>query len=365
MADIPRAPGSRHRLPVVAAVLGAVLIVTSCSSSGGGGGSSTGTTPPQVSLSIQVNPGGVISWLPYVAQTHGDFTRQGLNVTLVPAATGVTGSAALESGSVQLASLDPLLAAPLLSKGQSLKLVSGNMLNYWQVYAKSNLTGTTFPTSMTQFRGKKVAVAALGGAGYFLMQGLDKAAGLSSGSVNYVAVGSAPALSAALQSGSVDGAEVEAVGGCLLAANKYTSVISFADANRLSSLPTSMQGLSRIPDFSLWATGSWANANAATIKKVQAALIHAWMWASNSANADAVTSMMRQSPYNVQVLDNSSWKNCVTRIFSDLTGPYFSQQDGEIWSKFITDNGIASTMPPVSQWLDASVPATANDAKKR
>lgn len=349
-------------------VLASILLASCTTRSGtpGSGGTPNSAAPKQViQLSMQVNPGGVVSWLPYVAEEKGYFSAEGLNMRLVSAATGVTGTSALLSGSVNFANLDPLLVAPLLAKGQDFRLVGGNMLNFWQVYAKKGLSATTFPQSMTQFKGKHIAVAALGGGGFYIMKGLQSSAGLTSQEVTYDAAGSAPAISAALESGSASGAEVEAVGGCLLSSDGYPRVISFADASMINSLPSDMQDLSKIPDFSIWALGSWADQHLPAITKMQDAMIHAWEWASNPNNLGAVSQLMRNSPYNVPALNDTNWKTCVARIFDNLTGPYFSPQDGTVWSKYIVRTGIAPNMPPTSKWLLSSVPATASQAKSR
>jgi ABC-type nitrate/sulfonate/bicarbonate transport system substrate-binding protein len=148
-----------------------------------------------------------ISVIPlYIAKGNGYFREEGLNPSMILASTNV-GINGLVSGNFQF-SASAGSASTAIARNLPLKVVLVNSIKptFW-IYARENIK------SPTQLKGKKIAVSSLGGLSHTLAKLALKKSGLDPDrDVVMIAAGTGETRFAALKSGAVDAAVLNAPG---------------------------------------------------------------------------------------------------------------------------------------------------------
>lgn len=181
--------------PVIAAV---ALAVTACSSGG------TTTLTVACAPVIQTLPG-------TIAQSGGAASRLRLKTNCVQVTSGPAEAAALLSGDLDVAPMAQANLAPLLAKGQNLVTFG----SYWNTNNFDIVVRTGYPLPnasqgwrgvMTDLKGAKIGVPALGAAGEIIGRAMFQEAGVNPDAPTFIATGTATTTVAALKAGLVDAA---------------------------------------------------------------------------------------------------------------------------------------------------------------
>jgi ABC-type nitrate/sulfonate/bicarbonate transport system substrate-binding protein len=329
----------------------AVIAITACSSSGSGsttaatGGSSNNT------FIMQTAPGSVLPYIGYIAQKEGFFQKNDVNVKFATLTTGLSSTAALNAGSLDVITADPASTGPLLAKGGNLEMILGEDLSQWQVLVPAAEAGQPFADVIKDIKVMGAPAAAGGTADLTVL--MEKAYGLAPGSIKVVADQSG----AGLVSGSEQGLIVSPAFSCVLEAKDgLKTAFSFSKPME-SSYPAPLSGAIGIPDVAFWSEKSWVIKNPTLVKHIQAALTEAIAWVNNPANLSAWVSAMRSSSLNNTSLSDSQYKSCLQSV-QGLFSPNFSSADAQTWDQLVKDmNVLPAGLPPTSQWLNPSVPS--------
>jgi len=339
----------------VAAVMSLALVAcgsSSPSSSSASASGSGGATAGAVSVSIINYPGSDASWLAYIAQQQGFFKSSNLNVSFVSLQAGPQAMAALVGGSADIGVLDTDNMAPLLAKGQKYTLLINTVKNFWAVVGSKSLAGKSLAQVVQALKGQSVAAPSVGGTGGRQLDAIFSAYGLSSSAVKIVA----DPTNVSLTAGRVQAAMTDTIGACRLTTLGYPELMNFVNPPAAtSSYPVGVQSLIGLPGLGYWAKSSWAAANPTAVGRFQKAIEQATAWAKNPANAKAEDTLLRNSPFNLATMTDSQWATCVSRVTAAFSNSY-TADDAATWQKFVSSQGIASSLPPSSQWLAAGIP---------
>jgi hypothetical protein len=302
-------------------------------------------------VSLMVYAGGSLSWVGYLAQQQGYFAKNHLNIKFVTLPAGVQATTALAGGSLDVAELDPFNVAPVLTQGVNLQLLVGEQKSYWTLFGQKTSEGQSLANVMGSF--DSVGVRSVGGAGGRLGQYLAVSYGKSPTSVQQIAdIGS---------TGFMGGHEPYTIAdpgtACELESRGYPTLFSFFNPPApKASYPSKLQSLIGVEEFGYWATASWAKANPAAVKDLQAALSQTEEWASNPANTQQVTDLLRKSPFNVANVSDSQFKQCVGQTVAELS-PTFTQEDANVWSMALKSLGLAPNgLPATSTYFAPGLP---------
>lgn len=161
-------------------------------------------------LRVQYYPGLFLNQTVFIAYYNGIFKKHGLDVTLVPAASGPATEAALHADSIDIGSQD-LDQTMINTHLQNLDFLAicGGQGSFFQIVAspafKDKMTGPlTYPAVMKNFVGKKLGVTALGADANYFWEAAFIGAGLPPDSGTYVATGVGQTALSALEHGFVD-----------------------------------------------------------------------------------------------------------------------------------------------------------------
>ncbi|MCG2621354.1 ABC transporter substrate-binding protein [Arthrobacter sp. I2-34] len=181
----------------VAVLASAVLALSACSSGGAAAGTDAGSAQTlQVGYFPLVHTATAVN-----AEAAGIFTRNGLEVELVPTQGGAAAIPALVSGSVDFTYTNYTSALLAVEKGLPIRLVSGNDVGSTDhgifVAADSGIS------TVADLKGKTFAVNNLQNIGTVAIKALLEDAGLSAGDVKLVEM-PYPDMQAALERGAVD-----------------------------------------------------------------------------------------------------------------------------------------------------------------
>jgi ABC-type nitrate/sulfonate/bicarbonate transport system substrate-binding protein len=329
----------------VIAVLAPAL--AACSSSGDSGGS--GATS---AIRVVEYPGSDISWLAYVAQQKGYFSTNNIKVTFTQLPAGQQGTAALVGRSVDIAVLDTNNLAPLLAQGQKFTLLVNAVTNFWVLVGNKSLAREPLQQVITGLRGKSVNVPSVAGTGAQQVLALAKAYGLGKSDVHLVA----DPTNAALTSGKVQASMTDEIGACRLTAEGYPEAMDFINPPAsASSYPAAVRQLIGLAGLGYWSSSSWASAHKAAVTGFQKSIEQAAAWAKAPGNQAALATMLRKSSYNLPSLNGSQWSSCVKQIASSFNNAY-TPKDTATWAQIVKQEGLASGLPPASQWQAAGLP---------
>lgn len=215
----------------VVALSAAALLLSACA----GGSAETSGDDPSGAATLRVACAPAIEHLPrHLAGTEGMFAKAGVSPECVQVATGPEQAAALLSGELDVALMDPANLAPLLDKGQP--LAAFGMLrdrNYWDILVRE---GYSLPHAddgwrgtMKDLAGARIGVVARGAAGESVARGLFAKAGVDPNSVTFIATGLPTTTLAALEADTID------------AAFTFEPGITLAESQGIAAQPFSLQ----------------------------------------------------------------------------------------------------------------------------
>jgi ABC-type nitrate/sulfonate/bicarbonate transport system substrate-binding protein len=334
----------RRRVAVVAASAALALAVSACSSSSSGS-SGTDANGNQTFI-MQTAPGSVLPYIGYVADKLGFFAKNHVNVKFATLTTGLSATAALNAGSLNLITADPASTGPLLAQGGNLKLILGEDLMQWQVLVPSSEAGKPFADIVKSLN--VIGAPAASGGTASLTRLIEKAYGRPTGSIKVVADQSG----AGVLSGAEQAIIVSPAFSCVLEQRGLTQAFSFAKPME-SSYPKPLSDAIGTEDIAFWGLKSWADANPELVKNIQAALSEAIDWVNDPKNLDTWVTTMRGGSLNNTSLDDAQYKACLgsTQGYFNAT---FDDKDVQKWDGLVKEMGVLPDgLPDPSQWLDS------------
>jgi ABC-type nitrate/sulfonate/bicarbonate transport system substrate-binding protein len=337
-----------RRLGAVLAATGvAVALAAACSSNSTGGTTADGLT----NVTIQTAPGNVLPYLGYLAQNLGYFKENKLNANFATLTTGLSSTAALNAGSLNVIFADPASTGPLISKGTNLRLILNEQTIQWRILVPSSLAGKPFADVVQQL--KVVGAPAASGGTASLIKLVEKAYDIPIGTIKVVADQSG----AGVLSGSEQGIIVEPAASCILENNGLQEAFSFAKPKE-TSYPDLLTKAIGIPDIGYWVLDSYAQQNPKVISGLQAALTKAEQWANDPANLAQWVKIMRGSPLNNKSLNDQQYSDCLKSVQGSFE-PHFSTQDAATWSNLVKLEGILPDgLPDPTTWIHTGVPTS-------
>lgn len=340
---------SRFRFASVL-VAATTLAASACSSSSSpsAAGASSGTT---TSVKILSYPTSGSSWVEYIAQKEGFFSKNGIDATLVSLPAGQQGTAALVGGSVDIGLLDTNNLGPLIAKGGKYTLLTNAIQNYWVLMGEKDLSGESLSDALNGLKGKGIAVPSLGGSGARELQLMLSAYGLSSSSVSLVA----DPTTTSFTTGRVGGFMNDTLGSCSVAAKGYPTVMNFVDPPQdKSTYPADVQKLIGLAGLGFWASDSWVSAHPGFTAEFQKAISETIAWAQDSSNLDTVAKLFRGTTWDTASLSDSQWTSCTKQVVATFADKY-SSTDVSTWNEILKAEGVAA-LPAASEFVASGVP---------
>lgn len=189
------------------------LIATFAVVLGGCGGAdpkTTGGAKADIATKVGVYQGAWVSITDFVALDQGIFKKHGLDVTLVPQASGVQGTQLLAAGSIDIAAQPPSNVMIANSNGTD-QVVVANIIK-GPIYAWVVRNGwptphasSGYPESVKDLKGARFGITARGGETELITNAMLKEVGLRPSDVTYVTIGAGLTTAiAAFKTGQVD-----------------------------------------------------------------------------------------------------------------------------------------------------------------
>jgi NitT/TauT family transport system substrate-binding protein len=196
-----------RRMTTIAATM-AVIVLPACSS-GGSASSPNGPDVGPVKLTVTSVPGSILSLPEYVAHDKGFYKAHGLDVTLLPITSGPASTQALLTGAAQISFNNPDAVLQANDKGQSLKIVGGEIKSaITTILARKAWPlphAGSYPAVMADLKGAKIGVTVRGSSQEIWLRRMLTDGGLNPDKdVTFVAVGIVATALPALQSGQID-----------------------------------------------------------------------------------------------------------------------------------------------------------------
>ncbi len=207
-------------------------------------------------------------WLHYVAQAHGLYAAEGLEVVEEPTHSTGGGVAALEAGQVDVAGNCPDYLIASVERGAALAVVGGVVLR-----PVSAVVARPAIKAIGDLRGRRVAVTELVGGVSSLLKAILRRHGLGPGDYELAIIGGTPAQAQALRAGQADAAMLTHPFEAGLLAEGYTLLGYTSDYWPEYAFTT------------LNARRDWAAANAAALEALLRATVRAGRWLFAPANA--------------------------------------------------------------------------------
>jgi NitT/TauT family transport system substrate-binding protein len=339
----------------------AALLVAACSSGansvGGGatsGSGSSGTSnAPLTTVKMQFLTQTAQAWPAYIAEEEGFFKKNGIAIDFLSAPNSPSATAALVSGSYDIAVLDMFNVAPLLTKGLNFK----EIVNIWPITnvmlaGKSGKSGN-LNEIMPLPRGTTASAPSAAGASAMELKYVQIQYG---GKASDVTV-AADLPGAALLAGRSQYMWTDPLVGCELTAKGAKQVFSVDDPAGGQSAYPKVSDLLGLPDSGLWATGSWVDSHPKVVTGMQSAMAEAMKWMA--ANPTKTASLLRASPdYNAPTLSGTQWQTCVTAMTKKYS-PAFAPGKVADWDHVLKATGvITQDLPPMSTWAAPGLPAS-------
>lgn len=309
-------------------------------------------------VSLQVFPGTLVDLTTYAAQQEGFFAQNGIKATLVPIGTATGGAAALEAGSIQVATGSPDGLLPLIAKGYGAKIISGATKQIFQlIVSKSVAIHGSYPADLAALKGKTVGVPALGTAAMVIVEAMLKQAGINPKAVTFVPVGAAATALAAIEHGGVD------------ALSDYppvtTTPVLSGKARLLVNLAVPGQGPPGVAggDYvAYWAMSNYISSHSGVIAKLRRSFAQAALWLANPNNTANVRSL-------VHSIVGSSVPPSQVASFVKATLPTYdlasyAPSAASLWDRFDVKYGFIKKLIPISSFYSTGTPATPGDVQK-
>ena len=275
-------------LAVLAAACGGGAVTPSTGSSQGSAASSS--SPEVASLNVAIYNGSAVSLPAWVAEQEGFFKKQDLDVHLTSVASSDAAVAALLSKSVDIMLNATEIVMETRAKGQDIKMVAGNTVRLpWILIARKDLPtkGSSFPEDMQGLIGKRIGVTALGTSSQFFAEALLRNANVDPSKVTILGVGFAATGLPALQNGTID-AYLTTDPGATVAVEVQHTAQTLVDTRKGEGGPL----FSNWPYNGYEARTSDIVAKPGVFKRFNDAMAAAQSWMHDSANFDAVVSIL-------------------------------------------------------------------------
>jgi ABC-type nitrate/sulfonate/bicarbonate transport system substrate-binding protein len=312
-------------------------------------------------IKMQIYQGGP-QILPLIAKERGFFTKNGITVELVTIQTGPQATNALLSGSVDIAILSPLNTASLLTKGEKLTAISGLQKVFVSLVGRKGAS-TTWPDSLLQLKGKRIATLALGAAGQLICETALQAAGLKPTDYAFAATGTELGSGTALEQGAVDAACINPQTRIPLAEQGFPVLFDFLTPSQpAASYPESFRPNLNLSFVQLWARPDWATSNAAGVAALMKSLAQADHWMKDPANFNDVLKTVRGSIYDIPSFDDKRFGSYV----KDMINAHrlqFPVTDTDTWTK-VVKTSMSLDLPPRATWVAPNAPASDDDLAK-
>ena len=249
-----------------------------------GNGSSVGTTTGgRTAVRLAVYSGSIYSMPLFIASKQGFFTRNGLDVSLVPVSSGPNAMAAMAGGSVDSFSASPEIVLPAVARGLPFRLFAGVTKLNWELMGGEGTTSGAYPDVIKQLRGKKLGIVALGSNSQAIAEAMLQDAGLSGSDVTFVAVGLGATAASSLEGGQVQAVvTVTPAVPAILASGKGKVLVDLRDP---AIGPTYLRGKDYVAQ---WANASFIAEHPTVITALRKSLAQADLWMHDKANFGAV-----------------------------------------------------------------------------
>lgn len=274
-------PTARWRRTALAALLtGAVAATAACSSSDADTAASTSDSGP-AKVRIALTTGTTSA---EIADAQGYFADHGLEVEIIPLATGTETLAAVQGGSADVAYADTFAAVNALHNGFDIDLVAG--ANHTSPAVSYLVRADSDIKEPRDLAGKSLGI---GGVPFFRVfaNGFLDSNGLTPDSVNFTVVRQSTALPEALAGGSVDA--IQSLGYQVA----YQNDGQGHDFRSIGNPDTSAFQDPEAMQAGWWTSGSWAEKNPETADKFAAAYRDFATW-YNALDADARSDLSQQ-----------------------------------------------------------------------
>jgi ABC-type nitrate/sulfonate/bicarbonate transport system substrate-binding protein len=345
----------RTAVAAVAAAAFAVAGLAACSSSGSPAASSSSTAKaasgPLTTVNIQTAPGYVLPYIGYLAQELGYFKQNGINANFVTLTTGLSSTAALNAGSLNVIFADPTSTGPLIQQGTKLRLILNEQTIQWKVLVPKSTPKQPFATTVKSL--KTVGAPAAAGGTAALLKLISDAYKLSP-AITPVADQSG----AGVVSGAEQGIIISPAGSCVLQNSGLKTAFDFAKpVESKSAYPAELSQLIGAPDIGYWVLDSYEQQNPKVVAGLQKALTETEAWANDPKNLDKWVQIMRGSPLNNTSLSDAQYKTCLSSVQGSFE-PYFSEADAALWAKIgKIDGTLPNGLPPTSEWFSKGLPS--------
>lgn len=340
-----------HRIAVGAIAATVGLVLSAC-----GAGAAPPSSEQDRNVTVTTYEG-TSSFEAYLVEKTGFFDKHNINLEEVALPAGPQATNAFLSGSIDVHFGDVIQMFPLLSKGEEMEVIAGAAGMYWTVIGDKDLAGKPWPQSITQLRGKKVAVTVKGSVGEYIMRNTAIAAGMKPDDINTVATGGFPQSIAALENGNVDAAVLEPLSTAAMQVQGYPSLFSYQNPSQpTDTYPQEITDIIDQPEINYLVRKSWGEENPDVIKDFQAAIEEGFAYIQDPANFDEVVQILRKSSYNIPSLDDKQFEAFVQGQL-DLYDASYSKEAAEAWSSFAKRVGVsgAESLPAPEEWVAASL----------
>lgn len=326
--------GMRERKRAVTLGAIAVLVTVVVAGCGGGSSGSSGASGSGGTTTIKVGVPGTYGTMIglYLARDKGYFTKQGLNVQIIPFKGDAPAVKALVGGAVDInvASLAGLLQG--VQHGAPLKAIYGGFdQTMLQWYGKK-------PIDWSNVKGTRWGVSSPGSSTDFMTRFLLHQHGVSAKDVNIVSTGGSAGDVSALKSGQVDyvitapelGTQLQNVGGQVVA--------------RQSDL------MREYPFHVVYGKTSWLASNHDAVTRFLRGLVQGMKFSLSNTSAGV------QEEVKVLRLPQAVAKQTYSTNVNSKVHPDGALPDPKSMSTFWQigiENGLFSKRLPESQWLDS------------
>ncbi|NKN39784.1 ABC transporter substrate-binding protein [Agrobacterium sp. a22-2] len=308
-------------------VLGAVIIAA-------GGNTKPATAQNTLDASVGFYPGALVSLPAFVAKEQKFFEKRGLNVELVPIATGPAMTSAVASGSVTFVnnSWDNLIVA--VENGLPVRGVVGSTMKmpFGFIVRKGVAMPHMkdgYPAVIQDLKGLNWGVLALGVSIQYISQKLLTDAGYKANDVTFLAVGLPNTARPALQRGIVD---------TYLSVEPLPSIVAAKEEGTVAIDLAQNQGPAFFRDLGYngwWASTSTIQGNPEIVSRFVGAMQDAFCWYNKPANFEQVVALLKR---NVPVPDLSEdqYKAMAMRLLP-IYGPDITSRTIDSWSSLLLE----------------------------
>ena len=293
------------------------------------------TAEAQEKATVGYYPGALISMPALVASERKFFEKNGLNVELVPVASGPAMTSAVASGSVTFVnnSWDNLILA--VDKGLPVRAVTGSTVKVpFALIVRKGVPlpdlAKGYPAVIKDLLGKNWGVLAMGVSVHFMAQTILTDAGYKASDVTFLAVGLPNTARPALQRGAVD----PYLGG--------EPLVTIAAASGEGTIVVDLaknQGPKVFHDLGYngwWASTSTLKDRPEVVARFTKSLEDSYCWFSKPENLDQVVALM-QKYVKVPDLSEDAFKTMVKGLLPTF-GPEITSRTIDTWAKLLVDN---------------------------